>query len=186
MSPSGIVSLPSIDSAYNRSAAAVIAGRSNLSVARSSTIGSSAALRPRISNRLTRLVPTMFPTARPALPPRAAPIPTASSGTLVPIETTVSPIIIGLMPSHEARPVPARTITSAPTISATSPPTICSALIMGPPRTCGGSRALAAQQLRRFHEQEDRHRQPEHERPLACADPVDVEQLLHERCVQER
>src|SRR5262245_50172654 len=75
----------------------------------------------------------MLPTARPGLPPRAASIPTASSGTLVPSDTTVRPIIIGRMPSHDARPVPARTSTSAPMISATSPPRISNRSSAPPP-----------------------------------------------------
>ncbi len=67
------------------------------------------------------LVPAMLPTASAPLPSPAATTPTASSGKLVPIETTVRPMTIGLMPNRPASPTPPRTITSAPTTSAANP-----------------------------------------------------------------
>jgi hypothetical protein len=50
---------------------------------------------------LTTLVPAMLPTASAPLPSDAATTPTASSGMLVPIDTTVRPTTIGLIPSRD-------------------------------------------------------------------------------------
>ena len=48
------------------------------------------------------LVPTMLPMARDPAPERTASMPTASSGALVPMETTVSPMMIGGIPIRRA------------------------------------------------------------------------------------
>jgi hypothetical protein len=96
-------------------------------------MGTSTALTPRISRTLMRLAPTTLPTARPGLPRTAASIPIASSGTLVPRDTTVRPIIMGRMPSQDARLVPARRSISAPMTSATSPPATSSQSVIDHP-----------------------------------------------------
>jgi hypothetical protein len=55
------------------------------------------------------------------MPSVAATAPIASSGMLVPIDTTVKPITIGGMPSRPASREPPRMRTSAPRINAMSP-----------------------------------------------------------------
>ncbi len=76
-----------------------------------------------MNSMLTTLVPAILPTAISPLPSSAAVTPTASSGRLVPIDTTVSPTSMGLIPSLDAGCAPPRTITSAPIARATRPTT---------------------------------------------------------------
>src|SRR5262249_28354069 len=61
------------------------------------------------------------PTANAPLPSAADTTPTASSGMLVPIDTTVRPTTTGLIPSRDANFPPPLTITSAPTTRAPRP-----------------------------------------------------------------
>jgi hypothetical protein len=96
-------------------------GRSIRSVRICIASGRISALSPRISNRFTTLVPVMLPTASDALPSVAATTPIASSGTLVPIETTVRPITMGPMPNWCAIRDPPLTTNSEPMINAVRP-----------------------------------------------------------------
>ena len=57
----------------------------------------------------------MLPTANEPLPSVAATTPTASSGMLVPIETTVNPTMMGRMPSRDAIRDPPLTATQVRT-----------------------------------------------------------------------
>lgn len=61
--------------------------------------------------------------ASPGFPRAAASIPTASSGMLVPIATTVNPLVIGETLSRPAKLAALRTRISAPKTKATSPKT---------------------------------------------------------------
>lgn len=76
---------------------------------------------PRMSNRLTMFVPTMFPVTRPELPWKAASTPTASSGRLLPIATTVRPMTIGGIPIRPDTAVAPRTSSSPPTTRTPKP-----------------------------------------------------------------
>jgi hypothetical protein len=113
--------MPSHAIATSATAAAIITGKSMRTVRSSRDRGQSRALSPRMKRMLNVLVPAMLPTASDPAPISAASIPTASSGRLVPTDTTVRPISIGGMPIKAASRVPARTRISAPTISAKSP-----------------------------------------------------------------
>src|SRR5262245_51073522 len=139
MAPSTRERLPSSASSHRARLATVIAGRSNRRVRRSNAIGRISALNPRMKRMLTRLVPTMLPTARPGLPCRTASTPTASSGRLVPSATTVRPTTMGLTPRCEASAAPPRTSRSAPRSSPASPATISRALDMAPDAMAGPS-----------------------------------------------
>jgi hypothetical protein len=121
MSPSTRDSTPLAASTHNKIAAAAITGNSKRSVRISMASGSINALRPSTNSMLTTFVPAMLPTASAPLPSDAATTPTASSGMLAPIDTTVRPTTIGLIPSRDAALALPLTITSAPTTRAPKP-----------------------------------------------------------------
>ena len=86
--------------------AAVISGRSNRRMRVSSVIGLIIALRPRISSRLTRLVPTMLPTARLRCSTSGVDA-DGQLGMLVLSDTIVTPMTIGdPEPQSQACPAP--------------------------------------------------------------------------------
>ena len=119
--PSTRDSVPSSDNTSINTAAPAITGSSKRSVRAAIASGRISALRPRISSRLTMLVPARLPTASAPLPSRAETTPMASSGMLVPMDTTVRPMTIGLIPNRAATSAPPRTIMSAPNTRAARP-----------------------------------------------------------------
>lgn len=85
------------------------------------SMGAISAVIPSISSSVRVFVPVMLAIANSPLPRNAALILIAISGALVPKETTVNPIIIGLTPIRAASFEPARTIVSPPAIKAAKP-----------------------------------------------------------------
>ena len=80
------------------------------------------------------LVPAMLPIASGPASLMAESMPMASSGALVPTETTVRPTTTGGTPSAPASAAAPRTSTSAPTMSSASPAaTSRMAAVMGAP-----------------------------------------------------
>jgi hypothetical protein len=121
MNPSIRDSTPLAARTHSKTAAPAITGNSKRRVRISMASGSINALRPSTNSRLTTLVPAILPTASAPLPSTAATTPTASSGMLVPIDTTVRPTTIGLIPGRDAALALPPTITSAPTTRALNP-----------------------------------------------------------------
>ena len=85
------------------------------------------------------LVPAILPIAIAPASLTAASIPTASSGRLVPIDTTVRPTSSGDTPSRVAILAPPRTSASAPTTSASRPAAISAYCCIPDPRVPSGS-----------------------------------------------
>src|SRR5690606_19949155 len=95
--PSPQPKLPSKDSNNRTIAARIIVYISILILFKLSIKGRIAALNPKIKSIFTKFVPAIFPTAISPDPSPIAVSPTANSGRLVPIETTVRPMTIGLI-----------------------------------------------------------------------------------------
>ena len=89
---------------------------------RATRSGMISAQRPRVTNTLKMLLPTTLPTEMSGLEDNAACRLTAICGALLPIATTVKPMIRGRTFKLAARRTAARTENSAPTTNKNKPP----------------------------------------------------------------